>query len=249
MKTKHLIIGSRSSKLAMTQTRYVMDELKRLHPSSDFEIKAIKTVGDTMLDVALSKIGGKGLFTKEIEHLQSPQHWLAWLKRNEQTDTFRDKQELEKYLAKLEKFEKSESAYGNKAITKCFHDNEKQSFTVSFTPEYVGGLANELLLNLGSKVLMMSGTIPDYKMFCQGLGIPENDVEFLRVPSDFPAANRPVYLPKTDIDLSHKHWNANIASACKEINRIICCPLIDITSQKSIRYSCNSIPLPLVVII
>lgn len=67
MGNNHFIIGSRSSKLAMTQTRYVMDELKKLHPSSDFEIKTIKTVGDTMLDVALSKIGDKGLFTKEIE--------------------------------------------------------------------------------------------------------------------------------------------------------------------------------------
>lgn len=67
MRSKRFIIGSRSSKLAMTQTRYVMDELKRSNPSSDFEIKTIKTVGDTMLDVALSKIGDKGLFTKEIE--------------------------------------------------------------------------------------------------------------------------------------------------------------------------------------
>ncbi len=67
MKTKHLVIGSRSSKLAMVQARYVMDELKKFYPSSDFEIKTIKTTGDRITDVALSKIGDKGLFTKEIE--------------------------------------------------------------------------------------------------------------------------------------------------------------------------------------
>lgn len=68
MRNKRFIIGSRSSKLAMTQTRYIMGELKRLHPSSNFEIKTIKTVGDTILDAALNKIGDKGLFTKEIEN-------------------------------------------------------------------------------------------------------------------------------------------------------------------------------------
>ncbi len=67
MKNKRFIIGSRSSSLAMTQAQCVMDELKKLHPSSDFEIKTIKTTGDTVLDVALAKIGDKGLFTKEIE--------------------------------------------------------------------------------------------------------------------------------------------------------------------------------------
>ena len=67
MKTKRFIIGSRSSALAMAQTRCVRDKLKKCYPSLDFEIKTIKTVGDKILDVALSKIGDKGLFTKEIE--------------------------------------------------------------------------------------------------------------------------------------------------------------------------------------
>ncbi|MDP3790923.1 MAG: hydroxymethylbilane synthase [Candidatus Omnitrophota bacterium] len=64
---KRFIIGSRSSKLALTQTRYVMDKLKKFHPSPNFEIKTIKTAGDKIPDVALSKIADKGFFTKEIE--------------------------------------------------------------------------------------------------------------------------------------------------------------------------------------
>jgi hydroxymethylbilane synthase len=67
METKRVVIGSRSSKLAMAQSAYVRDLLKKLYPAIDFQIKQIKTVGDKILDTALSKIGDKGLFTKEIE--------------------------------------------------------------------------------------------------------------------------------------------------------------------------------------
>ncbi|OGW77293.1 MAG: hydroxymethylbilane synthase [Omnitrophica bacterium RIFCSPHIGHO2_02_FULL_46_20] len=74
MKCRPFIIGSRSSKLAMTQTRYVMNELKKFHPSLDFEIMAIKTSGDAMPDAALSKLGEKALFTKEIEDALSQRH-------------------------------------------------------------------------------------------------------------------------------------------------------------------------------
>ena len=67
MKNRRLIIGSRSSKLAMAQTQYVMDRMKGFYPAWYFEIKTIKTVGDKIPDVSLSKIGDRGLFTKEIE--------------------------------------------------------------------------------------------------------------------------------------------------------------------------------------
>lgn len=67
MDTKRLIIGSRSSKLALVQASFVRDKLKGFYPAFDFEIKTIKTIGDKILDAALSKIGDKGLFTKEIE--------------------------------------------------------------------------------------------------------------------------------------------------------------------------------------
>lgn len=67
MKTRHLVIGSRSSKLAVAQTQYVIGKLKEFYPAWDFEIKTTKTVGDKIPDVSLNKIGDKGLFTKEIE--------------------------------------------------------------------------------------------------------------------------------------------------------------------------------------
>ncbi len=64
---RKIIVGSRRSKLAMTQTKWVIEQLKKLDPSYEFEIKEIVTKGDKILDVTLSKVGGKGLFVKEIE--------------------------------------------------------------------------------------------------------------------------------------------------------------------------------------
>ncbi|MEH7074850.1 hydroxymethylbilane synthase [Neobacillus drentensis] len=64
---RKIIVGSRRSKLALTQTNWVMDQLKKLDPSFEFEVKEIVTKGDQILDVTLSKVGGKGLFVKEIE--------------------------------------------------------------------------------------------------------------------------------------------------------------------------------------
>ncbi|HPN38257.1 MAG TPA: hydroxymethylbilane synthase [Melioribacteraceae bacterium] len=62
-----LVIGTRGSKLAMWQAEFIKSELLKYHPDLIIEIKLIKTKGDKILDVALSKIGDKGLFTKELE--------------------------------------------------------------------------------------------------------------------------------------------------------------------------------------
>lgn len=64
---KTVIVGSRASELALTQTRYIIGELQKHFPEIDFTVKEIKTEGDKILDVALAKIGDKGLFVKEIE--------------------------------------------------------------------------------------------------------------------------------------------------------------------------------------
>lgn len=61
-----LIIGSRGSKLALTQAQMVKAELVRLDPSTEVRVEIIKTSGDASAD-PLSVIGGKGVFTKELE--------------------------------------------------------------------------------------------------------------------------------------------------------------------------------------
>jgi hydroxymethylbilane synthase len=62
-----LIIGSRGSKLALWQAEWVRERLGRLHPLKDISIEIIKTSGDVMKDAPLAVIGGKGVFTKELE--------------------------------------------------------------------------------------------------------------------------------------------------------------------------------------
>lgn len=60
-------VGTRRSMLALTQTNWVIDQLKALDPESTFETEEIVTKGDRIVEVTLSKVGGKGLFVKEIE--------------------------------------------------------------------------------------------------------------------------------------------------------------------------------------
>jgi hydroxymethylbilane synthase len=68
MAIKNLKIGTRDSKLALVQTYWVRDQLINHYPDLNIEILEIKTQGDIILDVALSKIGDKALFTKELEN-------------------------------------------------------------------------------------------------------------------------------------------------------------------------------------
>lgn len=65
---KKVIIGTRGSVLALWQANFIKDELERRF-QIESELKIVKTTGDKILDAPLAKIGGKGLFTKEIEEL------------------------------------------------------------------------------------------------------------------------------------------------------------------------------------
>ena len=67
MTTRIIKIGSRGSPLALWQANWIKDQLESQHPDIPVEIVIIKTSGDKIQDVPLAKIGGKGLFVKEIE--------------------------------------------------------------------------------------------------------------------------------------------------------------------------------------
>lgn len=60
-------IGTRASRLALWQTNFVAAELKKFFPALEVELVEVHTTGDKILDAPLAKIGGKGLFTKELE--------------------------------------------------------------------------------------------------------------------------------------------------------------------------------------
>lgn len=63
-----IIIGTRGSDLALWQSEQVAGMLRAAHPDLEVELRVIETKGDRVLDVALSRIGDKGLFTKELEN-------------------------------------------------------------------------------------------------------------------------------------------------------------------------------------
>lgn len=65
---KVIRVGTRESKLAVVQTEWVINEIKKKFPQLEFELVMIKTSGDVILDQRLDKIGGKGLFIKELEN-------------------------------------------------------------------------------------------------------------------------------------------------------------------------------------
>jgi hydroxymethylbilane synthase len=64
---KTYVIGSRKSQLALVQTYIVRDTLQTIYPQFEFKIETMSTTGDIILNQALSKIGEKALFTKELE--------------------------------------------------------------------------------------------------------------------------------------------------------------------------------------
>ena len=64
---KKLIIGTRGSKLAVCQTRIVIDQLQKEFPNCKFDVKIIKTLGDKITNINLSKVNDKGFFVKEIQ--------------------------------------------------------------------------------------------------------------------------------------------------------------------------------------
>ena len=65
--TMDIRICTRGSKLALTQSEWIKEQLERRYSGIRVDLVKIKTTGDKILDVPLSKVGGKGLFVKEIE--------------------------------------------------------------------------------------------------------------------------------------------------------------------------------------
>jgi hydroxymethylbilane synthase len=65
---KQLVIATRRSRLALWQAEHIQKELARLHAGLAVELLTMSTKGDEILDRSLDKVGGKGLFVKELEN-------------------------------------------------------------------------------------------------------------------------------------------------------------------------------------
>ena len=62
-----VVVGTRGSNLALSQTNIVIHKIKQIHPDVQFEIKVMRTKGDILKDIAVDKLGGKEIFVNEIE--------------------------------------------------------------------------------------------------------------------------------------------------------------------------------------
>ncbi len=62
-----LRVGSRESRLAVAQSEYIMEAIRRAHPEIELELVTMKTTGDKILDRTLDQVGGKGLFVRELD--------------------------------------------------------------------------------------------------------------------------------------------------------------------------------------
>jgi Rad3-related DNA helicase len=99
---------------------------------------------------------------------------------------------LDKHLCKVRRFI---SVYRANAwimnIVPAFGQSQRK---IEFKPIEVCEFTHDHLFNFGKKVLMMSATILDIDVFCQSLGLPRDEVEFIRIPSPFDAKNRPIHI-------------------------------------------------------
>jgi len=68
MSEQKIVIATRQSPLALWQAEFVKSELEKHHPGLQVELLTMVSRGDKLLDVPLAKVGGKGLFVKELEH-------------------------------------------------------------------------------------------------------------------------------------------------------------------------------------
>ena len=65
--TRKIVVGSRESTLAVVQSNMLIDYLRSAHPELEISLLTMKTTGDKILDRTLDKVGGKGLFVKELD--------------------------------------------------------------------------------------------------------------------------------------------------------------------------------------
>ena len=67
MEKKNIVIGSRESKLAVIQSEQVLNYINENNDNTEATLLTMKTTGDKILDKTLDKVGGKGLFVKELD--------------------------------------------------------------------------------------------------------------------------------------------------------------------------------------
>ena len=91
---------------------------------------------------------------------------------------------------------------------------------VEFRPVMIGDFAERMLFPYGERVLMMSATILDKRIFCESVGLSQDQVAYIEQPSNFPADHRPIVKRYVGM-MTFKHINNNLPKLVEEIKRIL----------------------------
>ena len=130
---------------------------------------------------------------------------------NWELDKIKKKKQLNGLVSKIDLF--------SKIVTDdwLFKDDKGYMFEPTWlTPE----ITNQYLWRHGEKFILLSATFPPMQMLAHLLGLGLNDIEYIPVPSTFPAENRPIILSPAG-DLSHKCFNDNIQGVVEKVKEII----------------------------
>lgn len=133
--------------------------------------------------------------------------------------------ERDQYINRVEQLRLNHEYYGTEFTVKrspLMIGRDTRGTTFEFIPHSIGNAAHKYLFDYGENVLLMSGTIYDKDMYCRGIGVNPADAYFIRVPSSFPVANRPIYLkPEYQVDTGHRNWDDNFVEMIEKIKKIM----------------------------
>lgn len=133
---------------------------------------------------------------KLASHLKRAQEVIDKLNMKDKLDEFKaistQIEVLDKHICKIHRFLEMWSE-DNWVMNIIMPLNDRSMKKFEFKPVDVGPYSNELLFKFGKHVLMLSATIVNKDVFCQSLGIKQDDVEFISIDSPFPVENRPIY--------------------------------------------------------
>jgi Rad3-related DNA helicase len=131
----------------------------------------------------------------------------------------------DEYLNKVKSLDLQKDYYGDQFVVKATVNKvgmRSISTTFEFIPDSLGSAVTNLLISYGEYVILMSGTIYDKNTFCKNLGLKQDDVYFIRVPSTFPLENRPLYAkPEYQVDTSHQMWDENFKEMIEKMSKIM----------------------------
>jgi Rad3-related DNA helicase len=131
----------------------------------------------------------------------------------------------DQYIAKIQLLRAQQEFYKDKYIIRSTYNRVGEriiSTSFEFIPEKLGNAATDLILNKGEYVVLMSGTIYGKDVFCKNLGINPEEAHYIRIPSTFPAKNRPIIAkPEYQVDTSFANWNENFEEMLGKIGKVM----------------------------